>query len=586
MATEDIKRLSYYEKQFLRARDFQDEQAYHIEMRRRHLIAHHSWGIVVGLEIKQDAISKVWTVQPGIAIDGFGREIVVSDAEPVNLNKIAAVLLGIAPPINLKVWIEYRLEHADRPVPGYEVCDEEDQFIRVRETFRLLYDDDPPTVDQTTFPNPFQDLVDDPVLAPWPVLLGTIAWGPDPVDPARNTVVAFDSAGRRYVGLIGAELAPPDPAQPVPPGTAVKAKLTVRAEETRITGKTAGTPGLLAVDGNVQIDGGQLDLRSTGGGEGGAPLRAFRSGAKDFRIKIGDDPGQAARFTVGAGNDDKFVVEADGDTLFDGDMTLKNSKTLSLEGGRIALKNADGSETPDVTDISRKDNTSGHKDLRLGIGSPGDPGARLVVGPKSGDVVTERFVVQNDGDVIVGDELTVQGFTLFHRGADLVISRRTGGNPRALVDLGNRLAINFSNDYGLGVQVQSDLDVQGDIAPTGLVDGRDVSVDGAKLDGISANAKNVGILRGQVSHLGIIPLPTGFTEGQCFWLVSPAVYNPGFFDLDETGANARFMTECFTQVGLGTNRQVVCRWWQNGHASTPGFVQHPGTANYIIIGVK
>ena len=72
MNTDDIKRLYFYEKQFLGVRDFQDEQVYHIEMRRRHLIAHHLWGIVAGLEIRQDQNSKVWYVQPGMAVDGFG----------------------------------------------------------------------------------------------------------------------------------------------------------------------------------------------------------------------------------------------------------------------------------------------------------------------------------------------------------------------------------------------------------------------------------------------------------------------------------------------------------------------------------
>ncbi|HEU5409026.1 MAG TPA: hypothetical protein VFU48_14750, partial [Nitrospira sp.] len=303
MATEDIKRLRFYEKQFLRARDFHDEQAYHIEMRRRHMIAHHSWGIIVGLEIKQDSNSKVWSVEPGLAIDGFGREIVISEAEPLDTNKIAAVLVGIVPPVTLKLWVEYQLEKADRPAPGYEICNGDDQFIRLRETFRLLYADDPPTTNQTISPKPYENLDDDPVSAPWPVLLGTITWGEDPADATKKTVIAFDPAERRYAGLIGAEITPPDTAQPLPKGTSVKATLIIRAEETRITGKTAGSTGLLAVDGNVEIDGGQLDLRASGGGEAGAPLRAFRSGAKDFRIQIGEDPGQGARLLVGPGNE-------------------------------------------------------------------------------------------------------------------------------------------------------------------------------------------------------------------------------------------------------------------------------------------
>ena len=88
MNADDIKRLHFYERQFLGVRDFQDEQAYHIEMRRRHLLAHHTWGIVVGLEIKQGENSEIWVVQPGIAVDGYGREIIVPEPEPLDTDQI------------------------------------------------------------------------------------------------------------------------------------------------------------------------------------------------------------------------------------------------------------------------------------------------------------------------------------------------------------------------------------------------------------------------------------------------------------------------------------------------------------------
>src|SRR5439155_7501073 len=67
----------------------------------------------------------------------------------------------------------------------------------------------------------------------------------------------------------------------------------------------------------------------------------------------------------------------------------------------------------------------------------------------------DKLSVTPSGDV------TVQGFTLFHRGADLVISGRTGGNPRALVDGGSKLIVNFANDYAQGVEVQSNLSIGG-----------------------------------------------------------------------------------------------------------------------------
>lgn len=228
MSSDDIKRLHYYERQFLRTRDFQDEQAYHIEMRRRHLIAHHIWGIVVGLEITQDPNSQIWSVQPGMAIDGFGREIVVFDAQPLETNRIAAQLAGAAKPAMLKVWIAYRTERANRPPPGYEVCDGTEQFMRVRETFRLLYQDDPPSDlqkvtdpngqnpdDPKTWPRAFQDLPDDPGQARWPVYLGTLTWDTAPNNPSQNVVTKVDPVDprdnkrRHYVGVVAEEIAAP-----------------------------------------------------------------------------------------------------------------------------------------------------------------------------------------------------------------------------------------------------------------------------------------------------------------------------------------------------------------------------------------
>ena len=63
----------------LRPQDFGDEQAYHIAMRRRHIIAHHLWGIVRGLEL---AVENALFVQPGIAVDGYGRELILSARRP------------------------------------------------------------------------------------------------------------------------------------------------------------------------------------------------------------------------------------------------------------------------------------------------------------------------------------------------------------------------------------------------------------------------------------------------------------------------------------------------------------------------
>ena len=44
----NIKRLNYFDAQFLGETDFTDEQTYHLEMRRRHNRLLHSWGVADG----------------------------------------------------------------------------------------------------------------------------------------------------------------------------------------------------------------------------------------------------------------------------------------------------------------------------------------------------------------------------------------------------------------------------------------------------------------------------------------------------------------------------------------------------------
>lgn len=82
----DIKRLHYYDHQYLREHDFTAEQTYHRDMRHLHNRSLHVWGIVNGLEVNAPDNSTI-EISPGMAIDNLGREIVLSEKEtiPVNL---------------------------------------------------------------------------------------------------------------------------------------------------------------------------------------------------------------------------------------------------------------------------------------------------------------------------------------------------------------------------------------------------------------------------------------------------------------------------------------------------------------------
>src|SRR6266700_543124 len=115
MGTSGISRVQYFPKQFLRAQDFADEQAYHVAMRRRHNIAHHTWGIVRGLTIVIDPDGTLF-VQPGFAIDGYGRELILSSRRQIGtteFNDKGNVL---------DVSLVYSRQTSDPAAPGYAVC--------------------------------------------------------------------------------------------------------------------------------------------------------------------------------------------------------------------------------------------------------------------------------------------------------------------------------------------------------------------------------------------------------------------------------------------------------------------------------
>jgi hypothetical protein len=87
-----IKRLHYFNGQFLKEEDFTDEQKYHLEMRRRLNQRLHAPGIVFGLDVIPGA-NKV-TVQPGMAIDAQGREIVLESATDLAITAAADITIA------------------------------------------------------------------------------------------------------------------------------------------------------------------------------------------------------------------------------------------------------------------------------------------------------------------------------------------------------------------------------------------------------------------------------------------------------------------------------------------------------------
>ena len=80
-----IKRLNYFDNQFLVEADFTEAQQYQVEMRRRLARLLATTGIAEGLEVAKSAARAV-TVRPGTALDRDGRTIIIETNRVVDLS--------------------------------------------------------------------------------------------------------------------------------------------------------------------------------------------------------------------------------------------------------------------------------------------------------------------------------------------------------------------------------------------------------------------------------------------------------------------------------------------------------------------
>ena len=133
MCTEDDKntfqRLRFFHGLLLTARDFQAEQDYHINKLRMHNRCLHGCRIACGLDVKLRR--NFVYVDPGLALDCCGREIVVSKTTKIPLPKRKRQFF---------LTISYA-EFETNPVTSFSPnCDRESQgFSRIQEHFQLTW---------------------------------------------------------------------------------------------------------------------------------------------------------------------------------------------------------------------------------------------------------------------------------------------------------------------------------------------------------------------------------------------------------------------------------------------------------------
>jgi hypothetical protein len=115
MPDDITKRMRYFDRQFLRAKDFQDEQAYHLDRRWRHNRLLHTYGIAEGLEVKQSSVlgeEKMVLVTRGTAYDPGGFEIVLSADQKRDLSSVA---VNPGPPVSYTSPLYLTITYTEEP---------------------------------------------------------------------------------------------------------------------------------------------------------------------------------------------------------------------------------------------------------------------------------------------------------------------------------------------------------------------------------------------------------------------------------------------------------------------------------------
>jgi hypothetical protein len=183
------ERLRYVLGQVLGVQDFRQEQVYHLYKNRLHNRSLHGYGTVSGLAVSTtDADDKLEIqVQPGLAIDPCGREIIVHQTQCANLNTWLAEtsagqtnaqrLTAAAPagePLRAYVSLCYaECDTGSQPVFGDPCRVEKDaiQATRIKDDFRLNLLAAPPVQTEEDF------------IRQVGVLLGRVSVAPAPAAP-------------------------------------------------------------------------------------------------------------------------------------------------------------------------------------------------------------------------------------------------------------------------------------------------------------------------------------------------------------------------------------------------------------------
>jgi hypothetical protein len=338
-------RPRFRERQVLGAGELADEQAYQVAMRRRHLVGSHSWGIVSGLALA--SVGDRVVVQPGLAVDGFGRALVM--AQPL---LIAPEVLEELGDNQADVWLLYGRVASTPAMRGRFDCGpgrhsrwREQPCVRLTAAREPIEPRRPPGVSNTWLDyEPHARPPDGPVPA-WPVYLGRSTPGKK---SGGHRLYRLDLGQRPYAGLVGESVRNPLGSE----GLRVGGDEGGVAVRLRDPGGTETEPLEVDGSGNTTVSAdtwltGELSIGGSGDPAGGlsftplaslpeaaTPWRAYRARVtaagrtlSQLRLEVGHpgDKGDPLRYALGVGS-----IDEDGE--FDRGLTITSGCTVIVGG--------------------------------------------------------------------------------------------------------------------------------------------------------------------------------------------------------------------------------------------------------------
>jgi hypothetical protein len=409
------QRPLFFEGEYLSASDLEQLVIYLRDQSSRHLVGGHTWGIVAGLQLLEQAVgggAVDMFLLPGYAIDGYGRPIVV-----VNPVRFSVDRFNGQPSGPVQVWLRYDEGQTNATRPGFQVCcNGGDAYSRVAESY--------------DYEVGFKSLANQQA---------GISVGGETVDDARTALRVFNDAGQI---VCDASV----PYQDLPLSDETKSYWLIPLGE---VGWQAGTPGQFVSLSDPASDPTGVKIIHSRRVRRYAGVVAENVYASDNLIRlrrrntdVGDDDPKTINLACGAGDltdashDHDFANCADGAmpnelVWVEGKMRVVDDVRV-LSPGRIELRDSSGTSYEPATTIGstptflqrtdHKDAGSNNADLEIVIGKALDTNThnRLLIetvsNPKTPapcasvtfDPPTTLMSVLDNGNVGIGTDSPTQ----------------------------------------------------------------------------------------------------------------------------------------------------------------------------------